>query len=93
MIKSILEAEGIACFIKNERLFTAMGEIPFVECFPELWLLHDEDEPKALELLQRLAEPAQSPFDSWICPACGETIEGQFTRCWKCGSPSDVSDH
>jgi len=92
MIKGLLEANGIACFIKNERLFTAMGEIPFVECFPELWLLNDEDEPRALDLLKNLAEPAATPFEPWTCPGCGEIIEGQFTRCWKCGSAPNPSE-
>ena len=22
--------------------------------------------------------------ESWICPRCSESIEGQFTSCWKC---------
>ena len=27
-----------------------------------------------------------SGLDSWVCPACGEKSEGQFSSCWKCGA-------
>jgi hypothetical protein len=23
----------------------------------------------------------------WTCPKCGESVEGQFEACWKCGTP------
>lgn len=23
---------------------------------------------------------------TWWCPSCGETIEGQFQACWRCGT-------
>jgi hypothetical protein len=26
------------------------------------------------------------PKAPWICPECGEGIEGQFATCWKCGT-------
>ncbi len=26
------------------------------------------------------------PSKAWICPKCGESIDGQFTECWKCNS-------
>ena len=28
------------------------------------------------------SSPAESP--PWVCPTCGESIEGQFTECWHC---------
>jgi rubrerythrin len=27
----------------------------------------------------------EEPLEPWICPSCGETIEGQFDQCWHCG--------
>jgi len=24
--------------------------------------------------------------ERWTCAKCGETLEGQFTECWKCGA-------
>ena len=50
-LRSKLEEHGIACFVKNHFLSGAMGEIPPVECWPELWILDDADERCALALI------------------------------------------
>ena len=42
-LRNLLEAAGIACYVRNERLGGALGEIPFVECWPELWVLRNGD--------------------------------------------------
>lgn len=84
MVRELLETEGIACLVRNEQLFAAMGEIPLTECFPELWVLDDEVYPRARLLVERWLrpEPGGGP---WNCPGCGEALEGQFGACWKCG--------
>jgi len=85
MMKGLLEANGIACFIKNERLFTAMGEVPFVECFPELWIFEDEQMERAAALLDSVAATEEMVAAPWTCPDCGEVLEGHFGQCWNCG--------
>ena len=42
-LKSLLEAEGIACNVRNELLLGGSGELPPNECWPELWVLHEAD--------------------------------------------------
>ena len=37
-LRNLLESEGIACLVRNDRLAGVIGEIPFVECWPELWV-------------------------------------------------------
>lgn len=37
-------------------------------------------------MFQPPAVPPPVPADDWICPRCSETIEGQFTECWKCAA-------
>ena len=84
LLKERLEGEGIDCLLRNDELSTALGEIPFVECYPELWVVDDEVLPRARLLLEQwLAEAGETPAD-WQC-ACGELLEGQFSSCWKCG--------
>lgn len=84
MFKELLASEGIQCLIRNERLLTGMGEIPFVECFPELWVVDEETYPRAILLLRAwLEKPADT--QSWTCPGCREEIAGHFTVCWSCG--------
>ena len=70
--------------MRNDELSTALGEIPFVACYPELWVVDDEVYPRARLLLDKwLAESNEKT--AWQCP-CGEVLEGQFETCWKCGS-------
>lgn len=80
--RNLLEAEGIRAEVRNEFLSSAMGELPPAECQAELWVLNDEDAPRAFDVLHR---PAPSGPD-WKCTTCGETSGPQFTQCWKCGA-------
>lgn len=89
LLKDLLEKEGIACIIKNEQLFAALGEIPFLECAPQLWVVDDEVWPRAKLLLDGWLREDQNA-ETWICPSCGEQLEGQFGSCWKCGKERGV---
>jgi Putative prokaryotic signal transducing protein len=79
-----LRAAGIRCQLRNISLSGAIGEIPFLECAPQLWIERDADEPRAREILQELRRPSQGP--AWRCADCGETSEPQFGACWQCGA-------
>jgi len=83
-IKDILEQEGINCMIKNLTLSGAMGEIPSMECWPEVWVLEDEDYDRAKAIVEDLMKTSTEYRTPWRCK-CGEKIEGQFTDCWNCG--------
>jgi hypothetical protein len=85
LLKELLEGEGIACLLRNEELFAAMGEIPFIECLPELWVVDDEIYPRARVLLDGWLQTDEHKAEPWVCPGCGERLEGQFGACWKCG--------
>jgi hypothetical protein len=87
-LRNVLVAAGIACQIRNDRLMGALGEIPFVDCWPELWLMDERDALTAKGLIDGELRPLK-PSADWTCPACGETIEGQFSDCWHCSPPPD----
>ena len=82
IFQNILERHGIRCWIKNEFLCAGMGELPLIECWPQL-CVDDDLFPEA----ERIVEAALSEEDlvAWQCDSCSEEIEGQFTECWKCG--------
>ncbi len=84
LLKTLFEEENIECFTRNEQISMATGSIPFLESQPELWILKDEDEAKALHLLNTWKSKPQQEPEPWICPRCGETNEGQFGACWNC---------
>ena len=49
--KNLLVSEGIPAFLKNEHFGTVMGEVPFQEVWPELWIENDLDYDRAQQLI------------------------------------------
>lgn len=76
-----LRAAGIECELRNTALAGAMGEIPYLECAPQLWVARDADSATAQALLAELQRPVRGR--PWRC-ACGEESEAQFSACWAC---------
>ena len=87
-LRNVLEQSGIACVVRNEQLSGGLGEIPFLECLPELWVLRDEDLARA-QVLIRDMENAEARRGPWRCRRCGESNEGQFAACWQCGAADE----
>lgn len=83
-LQDVLNAAGIGCFIKNQGLSGAMGELPINECWPELWLFEEDDFDRALQIVNDTLALSPDTQAAWRC-SCGENIEGQFSACWQCG--------
>ena len=84
-MQSLLESNGIRTFLRNEFGSSVVGELPFVEVIPQLFVLEERDLPRARELLE-LDLPVESPGEDWTCPGCGTLVEGNFSQCWQCGA-------
>ena len=84
-LKNVLETYGIDCIIKNMYLAGAAGELPPIECWPELWVVDDSRYAEALTVLNRNRATLESIKEPWKCGRCEEDIEGQFSECWNCG--------
>ena len=84
--KNLLESEGIPSEIRNEHLGSVLGEIPFPEVWPQLWVINDLDYDRARQLIDADIAAAESPSEPWNCRKCGEENEGQFSACWNCGT-------
>lgn len=81
--RNLLEAEGIRAEVRNERLSSAMGELPPAECQAEVWVLEAGEVARAEQLLREGVRVSGPP---WTCAECAERIEPQFTQCWRCGA-------
>lgn len=80
--RNVLLTAGIQSELRNQYLAGALGDLPMLETWPQLYV-DDEDEQVALRVLARAAAaPAGTP---WTCERCGEVLEPQFTSCWRCG--------
>ena len=82
-MRNVLVAAGIRSQMRNEYLAGAMGDLPLMETWPQLWV-DDVDEPRALRALSSLSAAACGP--AWACSCCGEALEAQFQSCWHCGT-------
>jgi hypothetical protein len=83
IFQNILEGHGINCWIKNEFISAGIGQIPPIECWPQLCVDDDDFSEAERIVAEALVVKESTP---WKCDSCGEEIEGQFTECWKCGS-------
>ncbi len=81
--KNLLESEGIEAFIRNEHLGGILGEMPFQEVWPELWVRNDLDLDRAKQLIDGTITQ-ESPAEPWRRDNCGADNEGQFAACWQC---------
>lgn len=84
-MQSLLESHGIRTFLRNEFGSSVVGELPFVEVVPQLFVLEAKDEPRARELL-KLELPVEHAAENWVCTKCGSDVEGNFSQCWNCGA-------
>lgn len=83
-IKSLLDAEGIQTYLKNQYTSGVLGEIPFVEAVPELWVVDDSDVARANALIRKLQLDEVDAGPEWQCQNCDSTVDGTFNRCWNC---------
>lgn len=82
-VRNVLESAGLAAELRNDRLWSALGEIPVIEAWPQVWVVDVADAERARAVLRDLERGPHAP--AWTCPGCGEWLEGQFTSCWQCG--------
>ena len=81
-MRNLLATYGVATELRNSALTGILGDIPLMETWPQLWV-EERLYPLASAIVEQElnAPPAGS---AWTCQACGESIEGQFTECWRC---------
>ncbi len=86
--KNMLAAEGIRTEIRNEFIGSIMGEVPFFETWPQLWVVNAIEFDRAKQIIEEVENEA--PSEPWVCRNCGEQNEGQFAVCWKCNTSHDL---
>jgi rubrerythrin len=87
-MQNLLEAEGIRTELRNAGSAGLAGEVPYTQVYPELWVLNNDDETKARAIIKDYQDKAESTpvGPDWTCLQCGESVEGIFAECWKCGA-------
>ena len=100
-VRGLLEQAGLKAVVQGESLQETWGGLSVSdENLPTVWV-DDADAAKATPIVQEYREKdranaedavADAPRATWTCANCGEGIETQFDRCWKCGHPRPASD-
>ena len=78
----MLSQAGFKVSVQRYFLSGIAGDLPPDQCLPEVWVTHDEQEPRAKALLHALQN---LPQRRWTC-SCGERVEGGFEQCWSCSA-------
>lgn len=82
-VKSLLESNGIECYLKNEHAQTMSVELGMSNAYLELYLLHDQDNEKARVLLVEHFQQEVQGAD-WRCEQCHSENDAGFNICWNC---------
>jgi putative signal transducing protein len=83
LLVHLLAQAGIEARVFNENLQGALGNIPFPEAYPQVWLLRENDAARARQVLGEYERrPAQR--GTLRCRECGEENPDNFQICWNC---------
>ncbi len=85
IVLGLLHQQGIAAQVLGEHARGGVGELPFAETYPEVWVERDEDFDRALAVV-RGYEAAQPDTGEVRCAVCGESSPAHFGVCWNCGA-------
>lgn len=84
LLLGLLAQAGIDARVFNENAQSVMGEIPFHQAWPEVWIMNEGDAKQARELI-RLIEQPHPASSAAFCPHCHEDNPAHFHTCWNCG--------
>ena len=87
LFHNLLEQHDIPAQMRNYHTSSAIGELPFVETHPEVYVPSSFAE-QAKRLLVELNEPRGDGVD-WSCRNCQEANPSSFDLCWQCQTPRE----
>jgi hypothetical protein len=82
--KTLIDAQGINTFIKNEFAQGAVGETSPFDAWLEVWVTNDGDFEQALNILK--TSNSSKEGKDWVCRSCSEENAPSFEVCWNCQS-------
>ena len=89
-VQGLLEADGLPTRVQSMDLWAAAVEIYFAEgARPSIWV-RTQDVQRAQALIDGADQRDQG--QPWVCPDCNESIEGQFSACWRCAGPPGAGE-
>ncbi|HKQ30638.1 MAG TPA: DUF2007 domain-containing protein [Burkholderiales bacterium] len=90
LVLHALERAGIATHVLNQHAQGGLGDIPFTQAWPEVWIASVSDVIRAREVVAEY-EAAHVSGPPRRCRRCGEDNPATFESCWRCGDAVDPS--
>lgn len=84
LVCGFLQSLGIAAIVRGEHLTGGFGELPVDVC--GVWITNPAERTEAERRVREFLQEKKPEAGPWVCESCQETLEGQFTSCWRCGS-------
>ena len=85
LLRGLLAQAGIEALVFNENAQGGVGQLPFTEAWPEVWVAQDRDLARARDIVESFEGRSATGADL-RCPSCAEDNPGSFQSCWRCGA-------
>lgn len=85
IVLGLLAQASIEARIFNQHARGGLGDIPFGETYPSIWIADERDQ----ELARKIIDDYQSKpavRSTVRCSGCGEESPSNFQVCWNCGA-------
>jgi hypothetical protein len=86
LVRGLLMAAGIEARVLNEYASGALGELPFAEVAPSVWIEEERDLLRARQIITSYERAMVVPGVT-RCGTCGEENPRDFAVCWQCQRP------
>lgn len=84
LLLGMLHEAGIPARVMNENAQGGLGELPFTQTWPELWIERDNDWERARQIVKQFEHDQGQADQQTICSKCGESNPANFETCWQC---------
>lgn len=90
LCKQFLDTHGIEAVVDGEILWMSRGEFPLSEATNPRVNVSEENESRALELIQQFQDEHREREleTAWTCENCAELNPSGFEVCWNCETPA-----
>jgi hypothetical protein len=85
LVQNLLTEADIETQILNEYAQGGLGEIPFTQAYPEVWLVNEADYTAARKIIDSF-EQRPDAIGTLVCGKCKEINPESFEVCWHCGA-------
>jgi hypothetical protein len=92
VVKAVFLENGISATIKNQNITNIAGEVPFTECYSEIWISDKIDYDEIVKILDQYksAKESKEKESDWVCLVCDEANDSSFEICWQCQTPTGL---